>query len=73
MKISFINIALILIFLALVGLITILVFFYYQFITFADYVEDGTSEIEKLNDILEKLTGSFSQLESKAKILFEEK
>ena len=40
---------------------------------FADYIEDGTSEIEKLNDILEKLTGSFSQLESKAKILFEEK
>ena len=73
MKISFINIALILIFLALVGLITILVFFYYQFITFADYIEDGPSEIEKLNDILEKLTESFSQLESKAKILFEEK
>ena len=73
MKISFINIALILIFLALVGLITILVFFYYHFITFADYIEDGTSEIEKLNDILEKLTESFSQLESKAKILFEEK
>jgi uncharacterized membrane protein len=73
MKISFINIALILIFLALAGLITVLVFFYYQFLVLAAYLEDGTSEMEKLNDILDKLSESFIRIEKRAESIFEEK
>jgi predicted PurR-regulated permease PerM len=73
MKISFINIALVLIFLALIGLITILVFFYYQFIILANYVEDGSNEIEKLNDYLEQFTEILSKFEKKAEDFFAEK
>jgi cell division protein FtsL len=56
---GFINIFLALIFLAILGLIVILVFFYYQFMQFSLYVETGLDEINDLNknvdDFLKKI------------------
>ena len=50
-----------------------LVFFYYQFIILANYVEDGSNEIEKLNDYLEQFTEILSKFEKKAEDFFAEK